>query len=259
MLRRLPTASKNSIDLFSFQLKGRKRMTNRFSMNIDNSKTQANSWSNQSLGLNSTLSALPVLLAQLTLEDLAISILGQLRDKLDRPRFLIAGQVLPAESIYFLLSYCHARTQCYDRLDTFAPQWVGNTDHCDFVDRRVLEQDLLDLPWVDIIASANDHIFLTVEQVEVALCIHHTDIARMQPSPSQRLSRFVRSIPVPHHDNASSCGNFANLPGCHLVIVVIDDTHLHIGAGNPCRSEAPFRIRVAMRYVLFSPQVEIGR
>ena len=85
-------------------------MTNRFSMNIDNSKTQVNSWSNQSLGLNLTLSALPVLLAQLTLEDLAVSILGQLLDKLDRPRLLIAGQVLPAEAIYFLLSYCHART-----------------------------------------------------------------------------------------------------------------------------------------------------
>src|SRR5205807_8849459 len=164
------------------------------------------------MGLNSTLSALPVLLAQFALEDLAVSVLGQLRDKLDRPWFLIAGQVLPAEGIYFLLSYRHARTQCYNRLDTFAPQWVGNTDHCDFVDRRVLEQDLLDLPRVDIIASANDHIFLTVEQVEVALCIHHTDIACMKTSPSQRLSRLVRSISVHRHIQPYLFCNFDKIP-----------------------------------------------
>ena len=87
--------------------------------------------------------------------------------------------MLSAEDVHFLLSYCHARTQSNDRLDTFAPQWVGNADHCNFIDRRVLEQDLLYLPRVDIIAATNDHIFLTVEQVEVALRIHHTDIAGM--------------------------------------------------------------------------------
>src|SRR5262249_21457112 len=129
------------------------------------------------LDLNAALSALPILLAQLALENLAVSTLGQFRDKLDYPRFLIAGQVLPAEGIHFLLSYCHARTQGNDCLDTFAPQWVGNANHCYFIDRRVLEQNLLYFPWIDIIAAANDHIFLTVEQVEVALCIHRTDIA----------------------------------------------------------------------------------
>src|SRR5215467_4602534 len=112
--------------------------------------------SKRPLDLNSTLSALPVLLAQLALEDLAVSALGQFRDKLDHSRLLIAGQVLPAEDVHFLLSYCHARTQGNDRLDTFAPQWVGDADHCDFIDRRVLEEYLLDLPRVDIIAAAND-------------------------------------------------------------------------------------------------------
>src|SRR5215471_1669244 len=156
---------------------------NRFSMSIDDSKTHASSWSRQEtlvhqaawlahlnngcpmghstkrhLDLNATLSALPILLAQLALEDLAVSILGQLRDKFDRPRFLIAGQMLPAEIIHFLLSYLHARTQCNNRLDTFTPQWVGNTDHCDFIDPRMLEQDLLYFPWVNIIAATNDHI-----------------------------------------------------------------------------------------------------
>ena len=157
--------------------------------------------------------------------------------------------------MHFLLCYHHVSTQGNDRLDTFAPNWVGNADHRDFIDRRVLEQDLLYFPWIDIIAAANDHIFLTVEQVEVALCIHHTDIAGMQPSSPQGLSRCLRPGPVPCHDNASSCDNFSNLPICHLVIVVIDDAHLHIGARNPCRSEASFRKRVAMRHMLFSPQV----
>src|SRR5438876_8836623 len=109
--------------------------------------------SKQPPGLDATLSALPVLLAQLALENLAVSILGQLRDKLDSPRLLITGQMLPTKGIHFLLSYGHPRTQCYDRFDTFAPQWVGDTYYRDFIDRRVLEQDLLDLPRVDIIAT----------------------------------------------------------------------------------------------------------
>src|SRR5712691_9668976 len=205
------------------------------------------------LDLNAALSALPVLLTQLTLENLAVSVLGQLWNKLDSSRLLIASHVLPAEGMHFLLSYHHVSTQGNDRLDTFAPNWVRNADHRDFIDRRVLEQDLLYFPWVDIIAATNDHIFLTVEQVEVALCIHHTDIAGMQPSSSQGLSRCIRQVPIPGHDNASSCDNFANFANRHLVIVVIDDAHLHIGARNPCRSEAPFRNRVAMRHMLFSP------
>ena len=53
--------------------------------------------------LNSALLALPVLFAQLALENLAVSTLWQFRDKLDCPRLLIAGQVLPAEDIHFLL------------------------------------------------------------------------------------------------------------------------------------------------------------
>src|SRR5712691_2305993 len=207
------------------------------------------------LDLNLTLLALPVLRTQLTLENLAVSVLGQFWNKLDRSRLLIASQVLPAESMHFLLCYHHVSTQGNDRLDTFAPNWVGNADYRDFIDRRVREQDLLYFPWIDIIAAANDHIFLTVEQVEVALLIHHTDIAGMQPSSSQGVSRFSRPVPVPCHDNASSCDNFSNLPICHLVIVVIDDAHLHIGARYPRRSEASFRERVAMLHMLFSPQV----
>ncbi len=59
--------------------------------------------SKRSPDLNATLSAFPVLLTQLALEDLAISVFRQLWDKLDGARLLIAGQVLPTEGVQFLL------------------------------------------------------------------------------------------------------------------------------------------------------------
>src|SRR5260221_2257247 len=138
--------------------------------------------SKRSPDLNATLAVFPVLLAQLALEDLAISIFRQLRDKLDGARLLIAGQVLPTEGVQFLLGKCHARTQRDDRLDTFAPERVGDANHSDFVDRWVLEQHLLDFSRVYIIAATANHILLAVKQVEGALCIHHANIACMQPS-----------------------------------------------------------------------------
>jgi hypothetical protein len=49
----------------------------------------------------------------------------------------------------------------------------------------MLVEDLLDLPGVDVITAADDHVFLSVNDVEIALLIHAADIPGIKPTIAQ--------------------------------------------------------------------------
>src|SRR5208282_5398382 len=114
---------------------------------------------------DAALSRLPVLRPDLALEDLPIGVLGYRRDELHRFRLLVARDVLPAEVDDLLLGGAGSALQDHDGLHRLAPHRVGDPDHRDLLDRRVPQDDLFDLPGVDVGASADYHVLHPVHYV----------------------------------------------------------------------------------------------
>jgi hypothetical protein len=116
----------------------------------------------------------------------------------------------------------------------------------------MLEQDFLDLTWIDIGAAGNDQILGTVLQREIPVLIEGTDIAGMQPAVFQRRRGRFRIVPVARHHHIAAAKDFPGLSGRQRPSVVTRDLHLQTGIGPPRREQplAPARM-LARRNILF--------
>ena len=65
----------------------------------------------------------------------------------------------------------------HDGADFLAPLVTRNPDHHAVADRRVVEQDRLDLGRIDVHAAGHDHVGLAVAEEEVALLVDVADVA----------------------------------------------------------------------------------
>ncbi len=124
-----------------------------------------------------------------------------------------------------------------DRGDHFlAEVGVLDPDTGDLGDRRVLVEGLLDLPRVDVVATADDHLLLAVDDEEVAVLIDPRHVAGEQPAVPHHLRGRVRAIPVALHHGVAPDRDLADLSGGQVVAVVVDDLHLDASDGGPDRA-----------------------
>jgi hypothetical protein len=77
----------------------------------------------------------------------------------------------------------------------FPAQFVRHTDHCRFAHFLHGDQMAFDPCRVNVLASADDHVFLAPHDVEISLLIDHGQIARIEPSPLVRHLSEVLPIP----------------------------------------------------------------
>ena len=85
-------------------------------------------------------------------------------------------------------------------LDRLAPARIRNTDRDGLLHFGVLKQRLFNVSWIDVHAAGDDHVFLAIDDREVAAFVDAGEVARKQPSIAQHPRGFVRSLPVPAHD-----------------------------------------------------------
>ena len=85
-------------------------------------------------------------------------------------------------------------------LDRLAPARIRNTDRDGLLHFGVLKQRLFNVSWIDVHAAGDDHVFLPIDDREVAAFVDAGEVARKQPSIAQHARGFVRSLPVPAHD-----------------------------------------------------------
>src|SRR5712692_405832 len=77
---------------------------------------------------------------------------------------------------------------------------IMNADDADLLDGRMLEYGLLDDARVDVIAAAKQHVLGAVDDIDIAVCIHVTDIASAQePVGSHHDGRGFWILPVTLH------------------------------------------------------------
>ena len=121
--------------------------------------------------------------AHLAAEDLAGRALRQLVHQPDVPRVLVGGDPLLHERPQLVRRGRGARLERDRRAHLLAERVVRDPDHGRLGDRRMLVQDLLDLPRVDVVPAADDQLLLAVHDEEVAVLVDPArSPVRNQPS-----------------------------------------------------------------------------
>src|SRR3954451_7608102 len=158
------------------------------------------------------LAPLPVRLAQVLLQDLAGRIARQLADDVDGLRALERRELAAAPGEQLLDFDRRAGPRDDHGLGHLAPALVGNADHRNVLDLRVLGQDTLDLGRIDVLAAADDHVLDAVRDVEIAVAVNVAAVPRAQPAVGRDRRRgFHRLAPVAAHDLLAAHAHLAAL------------------------------------------------
>ena len=108
-------------------------------------------------------------------------------------------------------------------LDRLAPIRVGHADRGRLAYRRMLVEDVLDLPGPDLVAGDVDLVLFSVHQIEPAVCVHEPDVTRPEPPAGDRLLGLVWFPPVAGHHLRPRRHDFPDLADGQIRAVVADD------------------------------------
>ena len=108
-----------------------------------------------------------------------------------------------------------SRSRCNDdvRDRDLAPAIVGTPDDGRFDHRLVLVEHALDLGAGDVLAAGHDHVLEPIDDVEVAVVVHHADVAGVEPAAGERRARRVGIAPVALEHLRSAQHDFAAFTG----------------------------------------------
>src|SRR5258706_593268 len=110
---------------------------------------------------------------------------------------------------------------------------IGTADNCGFLDAGELIQDFLDLARIDVDAIDEQHIFLAVGDVVIALLVAIANITGEEPFAAHYFCGFLRLIPITLHDIATPLTEFPDLIGTELEPCVVLDTNFYVWNGQP--------------------------
>src|SRR5712692_12097269 len=103
------------------------------------------------------------------------------------------------------------RTRDHNRMHRFPPRRIGHPEDSGFQDSRMLVEDFFDLGTVDVLAAGDDHILGAINQEDVALGMHATEIPTVIPPVTEGVGGLLGFIPVALHDIRATHDNLANL------------------------------------------------
>ena len=89
--------------------------------------------------------------------------------------------------------------------------------------------DIFHLAGKDIEAAGDDHVLLAVDNAQKAVGITHRDIAGVEPAALEGLFGLFRLVQIAQHHLRAAHANFARLPICHWLAIIIKQGNLHPG------------------------------
>jgi hypothetical protein len=118
--------------------------------------------------------------------------------------------------------------------DPLTPVLVPDTDHGDLGDPGVRVQQIFELPGVDVLPTADDHVLETAGDGEVA-ARPSPDIAGVQPTGRvQGRRRLLGTFEGAQHRLVAACADLARVAaGQGLAGRGIDDLHFDLGEWAP--------------------------
>src|SRR5579872_4088621 len=107
-----------------------------------------------------------------------------------------------------------------DLLAIFA---IRHTEDMGFEHRGMGVENLFDFARVDVLAAANDHILETTDNAHVALGVHHSEIARMQPAAGvDCFGGALGLLPIALHHRIAAATDLARCVDWNDVSVLAD-------------------------------------
>src|SRR6266566_8332707 len=121
----------------------------------------------------------------------------------------------------------------------FTKELVRHTYYLHIGYLGMADEELFDFAWKDIFATANNHVFETANEINIASRIHSCKIAGVQPALAINCFRsLIRHVVVAIHDKVSSTAQFSTLSAMNsLSPSWIDDFHFAMrhGYAHCCR------------------------
>src|SRR5882757_11147716 len=119
----------------------------------------------------------------------------------------------------------------------FTPLGIGYSEDRHFANRGVFVDDRFNLAGINIFATCDDHVFQTVEDVEIAVRILIADVSRAKHSVSKCESRLFYIVPVAPRDVGAPCDQFPVLPDFHFPTRFVLDSQINSWTRPPTREE----------------------
>src|SRR6266567_9374439 len=116
--------------------------------------------------------ACPVLLAQVTLENLTCAALGQsFCTKLNTAGDFVTSDLRACMYDQLIRTRAHPRLTDYYCMHYLSPLLVWDANHCRFQDRRMGVQGIFHLGGVDVFAARDDHVLRSIDDVDEVFLI----------------------------------------------------------------------------------------
>src|SRR6202008_4512352 len=139
----------------------------------------------------------------------------------------MAGQVVRAQS--------HSGLQRDASHHEFAPLSVRNSEDRHFTNCGMFVDDGFDLAGINIFATCDNHVFQTVEDVEIAVRIPITDVSRAKHSVSKCERRVFWIVPVTPRDVGAARDQFPVLSNVHFLSCLVLNSQINSWTWPPTR------------------------
>src|SRR5947209_12301644 len=150
--------------------------------------------------------------------------------------------MLAAESNYLFFRCLHTFFEDDEGCDLFAVERVRNAYGCGCGNSRVFVEHFVNLARVDVLAAANNHVGLAVNNVEKAARITVAYVARVKPAVAKSVSGRVRVLVIALQDVLASHDYFAEFTISDFPVISVNDLHL-VANRHPARTRTAALIR----------------
>ena len=130
-------------------------------------------------------------------------------------RNLVICQALSTVLDQSIYSERYTRFQNNQRCNHFSPLRIGNTENCHFPHGWMVENNGLNLTAIYIFAACDDHVLLTVKQVNESIAVLIADVSSAKEAVSKGCRRFPFVVPVSTHHVRTTRHQFTFLTGLY--------------------------------------------
>src|SRR5260370_5432252 len=176
---------------------------------------------------NSALGAHPETLAQEPLQYFASPALRQVRLR----ELQIAGHLVIRQPLATMDNQCfhgdvHARFRDYAGGHKLSPLRIGYPEDRHLSDRRMLQDDGLDLAGIHVFAAAHDHVFKSIQDIKIPGRVVIADVSGTKEAVPEGGRCVLRIVPVTSHHTCPTGHQSPALTGRYLPARFVRDLHL---------------------------------
>src|SRR5437588_795960 len=102
---------------------------------------------------------------------------------------------------------------------------MRNADRRGCGDRGMLIEHFVDFAWINILAAANNHVALAIDDEEESILVPITNIAGMKPAVAKGLLSSFGILEITFQNVVAAQNDFSKFPVRNVIIVVVNNFH----------------------------------